>query len=191
MWLIYLLGFFLKIDLGILGIYPRAINSLLGIITSPFIHGSFEHLISNTFPFIILMLLFLYTHQRYSFLIFGLIYLSTNILVWIFARPAYHIGASGLVYGLASYLFFTGFYRNNMLSIAVSLIVALLYGGLVWGIVPYDSSVSWEAHLFGAICGFVVAILFRNTHQTDDTTDDFEENTDDRKSFDKFLEERR
>lgn len=190
MWLCYFIDLIPFVDLGTLGIYPRTVNSLIGIITSPFIHGNLEHLISNTFPFIMLALLFLYTHQKYGFLIFGLIYLCTNILVWIFARSAYHIGASGLVYGLASYLFFSGFYKNNILSIAVSLIVALLYGGLVWGIVPYDNSVSWEAHLFGAISGFVIAVLFRNINQTDEEEHIAKnEAIDNRKTFDDFLEQ--
>jgi membrane associated rhomboid family serine protease len=94
--------------------------------------------------------------------VFFLVWFISGIIVWLTARPAYHIGASGLVYGFASFVFFSGIIRNNINLLAISLLVVFLYGGLVWGIFPYDFRVSWESHLVGGMTGLGMAFYYRS-----------------------------
>jgi membrane associated rhomboid family serine protease len=161
LWLIYLISYFFNLDLYKLGVLPRNFNGLIGILTSPLIHGGFSHLFSNTPPLIILGLSIFYFYPKVAYKVFLVIYLGTGILVWIFAREVYHIGASGLIYGFVSFLFFSGIFRKDNKSIALALMVIFLYGGLIWGILPVQEGVSWESHLFGAIVGIVSAFIFR------------------------------
>ncbi|WP_282013806.1 rhomboid family intramembrane serine protease [Marinifilum flexuosum] len=135
---------------------------MLGIITSPLIHGDFQHLMANSVPFLVLSWGIFYFYRPLSYRIFILCYLTTNILVWIGAREAYHIGASGLVYSFATFLFFSGIFRNYYRLIAISFVVVFLYGGLFWGIFPILKDFSWEGHLFGAISGLTYALAYRN-----------------------------
>ena len=144
-----------------LGILPRNITGLVGIFTSPLIHGSFSHLISNTAPLIFMGLGIFYFYPKVAYKVFTIIYLGTGILVWIFAREVYHIGASGIIYGFVSFLFFSGIFRKDNRSIALALVVVFLYGGLIWGVLPVEKGVSWESHLFGAIVGIIPAFIFR------------------------------
>lgn len=161
LWIIHLVSIILDQDLSRLGLLPRKPVGLLGIITSPLIHGDFSHLISNTFPLIILGWIIFNFYNKISYLLFFFIYLLTGILVWIFARQVYHIGASGIVYGFVSFLFFSGIFRRDNKSIALALVITFLYGGLVWGILPGLEGISWESHLFGGITGLIAAYLFR------------------------------
>jgi len=161
LWVIHLVSLFLNQDLSKLGLLPRKPAGLLGIVTSPLIHGDFSHLISNTLPLIILGWIIFNFYNKISYLLFFFIYLFTGLLVWIFARQVYHIGASGLVYGFVSFLFFSGIFRRDNKSIALALVITFLYGGLVWGILPGMEGISWESHLFGAITGLIAAYLFR------------------------------
>jgi len=141
-------------DLGSLGILPRTISGLIGIILAPLIHGNVSHLISNTFPLLFLAGTVYYFYTKIAYRVFFEGYFFTNTLVWIFGRPFYHIGASGLVYSLASFLIFYGLFKRDALSIVISAIVILAYGSLIYGIFPQNYSVSWESHLMGAIVGF-------------------------------------
>ena len=143
------------------GIFPRTTPGLIGIITAPLIHADFNHLISNSIPLIILGLGISYSYPSSSKKLFAGIYIVHGLLVWIFARQAYHIGASGLVYGFVSFLFFSGIIRRDNRSIALALIVTFLYGGLTWGVLPIKAEISWEAHLFGSFVGIIFAIIFR------------------------------
>lgn len=161
LWIIHLVSLLLNQDLSRLGLLPRKPVGLLGIITSPLIHGDFSHLISNTIPLIILGWIIFNFYNKISYLLFFFIYLLTGILVWIFARQVYHIGASGIVYGFVSFLFFSGIFRRDNKSIALALVITFLYGGLVWGILPGLEGISWESHLFGGITGLIAAYLFR------------------------------
>jgi len=144
-----------------LGILPRNLNGLAGIFTSPLIHGSFSHLISNTAPLVFMGIGIFYFYPKVAYKVFTIIYLGTGVLVWLFAREVYHIGASGIIYGFVSFLFFSGIFRKDNRSIALALVVILFYGGLIWGVLPVERGVSWESHLFGAIAGIVSAFLFR------------------------------
>jgi len=180
LWAIHLVSFSLQIDLTRMGVLPRNFVGLLGIITSPLIHADFSHLISNTIPLIILGWILFSFYPKLSFILFIFIYLFTGLLVWIFARQVYHIGASGVVYGFVSFLFFSGIFRRDNKSIALALIITFLYGGLVWGMIPGWEGISWESHLFGAITGLTAAYLFRKIdpparkYDWEDDPDDFD-----------------
>jgi membrane associated rhomboid family serine protease len=161
LWLIQLISYFFDLNLYKLGVLPRKLDGIIGIFTSPLIHGSFSHLISNTFPLIVLGLGIFYFYPKVAYKVFITIYLGTEILVWIFAREVYHIGASGIIYGFISFLFFSGVFRRDNRSIALALVVVFLYGGLIWGVLPIQEGVSWESHLFGGIVGIFSAFVFR------------------------------
>lgn len=143
------------------GLYPMKISGLKGLLTAPLIHADFKHLFDNSIPLYLLSVALFYFYRPVSYKVFFLIWFITGLTVWIFARSAYHIGASGLVYGLASFLFFSGVIRNNINLLAISLLVVFLYGGLVWGIFPFDFKVSWESHLMGGITGLVLSFFYR------------------------------
>lgn len=161
LWIIYYLAYLFDVPTFKLGILPRNITGLVGIFTSPLIHGGFSHLISNTAPLIFMGLGIFYFYPKVAYKVFTIIYLGTGILVWIFAREVYHIGASGIIYGFVSFLFFSGIFRKDNRSIALALVVVFLYGGLIWGVLPVEKGVSWESHLFGAIVGIIPAFIFR------------------------------
>lgn len=166
MWIIKIFESILGISFSNFGILPREKSGLLGIIIAPFLHGSFTHLISNTFPFFLLTSALFYFHKKNSLKILIFTTLLTGILVWIFARFSFHIGASGLIYAFASFFFFNGIIYQNVKTITLSVIVAFFYGGLTAGILPTEESISWESHLFGAISGLISAFLFKDDSLT-------------------------
>jgi membrane associated rhomboid family serine protease len=180
LWAVHLLSLLFNEDLSKLGLLPRNLVGLLGILTSPLIHADFSHLISNTIPLIILGWIIFSFYPKLSYLLFVFIYLLTGLLVWIFARQVFHIGASGIVYGFVSFLFFSGIFRRDNTSIALALVITFLYGGLVWGMIPGWEGISWESHLFGAITGLIAAYLFRKIdpptkkYDWEDEPDDFD-----------------
>ena len=157
LWVVYAIGLILPYDLAVLGIYPRSFLGMIGILLAPLIHGSILHLVSNTIPLLFLGIILFLFYDRIANKVFFQCYFFTNILVWIFARSSLHIGASGLVYGLASFLIFFGMFRKDIRSIVISLIILVLYGGLVYGILPQQPGVSWESHLMGALVGLITA----------------------------------
>ena len=163
LWLVKIIEITDNIHLWYYGIYPRSIEGLPGIILAPFIHGNLNHLIDNSIPLFFLSWALFYFYNKVSYQVFFIIYFSTGIAVWIFARPAYHIGASGLIYGLGSFIFFSGIIRQNINLLAISLLVAFLYGSMIWGIFPYRVGVSWESHLAGGVIGFLLSVLYRNS----------------------------
>ena len=147
-----------------LGIKPLAVEGLPGILFSPLIHGDWNHLLANTVPVFVLGTALFYFYKGISFKVFILIYLFTGTWVWFGARAdSWHIGASGVIYGLGSFLFFSGLLRNYIPLMAISLVVVFLYGGLFWGAIPitWNLPYSWEAHLYGSISGLVLAIIYR------------------------------
>jgi membrane associated rhomboid family serine protease len=161
-WFIRFVEVSLEISFVKFGTFPREISGLTGILTSPLIHADFKHLADNSIPVFLLSQAVFYFYREIAYKVFFLVYIITGSLVWIGGREAYHIGASGLVYGFAAFLFLSGVLRKNKNLMAISLLVIFLYGSLVWGLLPYDYSVSWESHLMGALTGFFLAIYYRD-----------------------------
>ena len=135
--------------------------SLTILLASTLIHGDIYHLVSNTFPIIILGLGLFYFYHKIALEVFFWIYLASGFWVWIIGREAYHIGASGLVYGLAMFIFWGGILRKNPRSLAISMVVFFLYGYMIYGLFPVDESVSWESHLMGSIAGIFLAVYYK------------------------------
>jgi membrane associated rhomboid family serine protease len=161
-WVIHLFTWLTGISLYWLGIYPRVTSGLKGIITAPFIHGDFLHLFSNSLPFLLLTFMLFFFYRKIAVQSFVLIYLLTGLTVWIFARPSFHIGASGVVYGLVAFIFWSGIFRRNLKSIVLALVVTVLYSGYFLGIVPGEEGISWESHLLGGLIGIMVAFVYRS-----------------------------
>lgn len=137
-----------------LGLVPRDSSHLLGILFAPFLHGDWMHLISNVFPFIIFSSLIGLHSLRRFWVVFSLSVIMTGLLVWLFARGgSVHIGMSGVVYAMWGYLIVYGFRQKQFLDIIISVLVLLLYGGLVFGVLPSAPNVSYESHFFGALVG--------------------------------------
>lgn len=162
-WSVKMLEYTLGYDFSELGILPRTLKGSIGIITAPLIHGDIYHLLSNTFPIIFLGMGITYFYTKIAPKVILLIYIMTGFWVWLAARDAYHIGASGLVYGMLTFLLFSGFFRRDTKTLAISFIVLFLYGGtFATGLLPTDEAISWESHLMGAIAGVFCAIYFKN-----------------------------
>ena len=138
-----------------------------GILLMPFIHGSWDHLLANTVPFFILCTALFYFYQKISFRVLIGIWILSGIWVWFGGRPSWHIGASGIIYGLSSFIFVSGLVRRDNRLAALALIVTFLYGSLVWGVFPdfypREKNVSWEGHLGGAVAGIIMAIYYRKS----------------------------
>lgn len=145
-----------------LGLYPRSAEQGHGILTFPLVHDDWEHVLSNTIPLFVLMALLRYHYHTVWVRVSFLNWVLSGIWLWLGGRAALHIGASGFVYGLASFLFFSGLMRwGERRSMAISLVVVFLYGGLVWGLFPFLREVSWEGHLFGGLSGILLAWTYR------------------------------
>ena len=160
MWVIKLLELLFKDDWHIYGLYPKEIFGLKGIVTMPFLHADFPHLIANTIPLIVLLAFIKINYPEVAKKIIGWTIFATGLWTWSFARPAFHIGASGLVYGLISFVLISGFLRRDRASLALSFLVIFLYGGFVSGMLPQEGKISWEGHLSGGIAGLVFAFAF-------------------------------
>ena len=161
LWAIKLYEFVNNVSFASYGIYPRTSHGLIGIITTPLLHGDFSHLLANSLPLLILGPIIIYFYRDIAFQIFAWIYLMTGLWVWSFARESFHIGASGIVYGFETFLFFSGVFRKDPRLMAISLFVVFLYGSTLWGVLPIMPGVSWESHLLGAIAGLIAAYHFR------------------------------
>ena len=162
LWLIGFIQSGIDLDLYYLGIYPRKISGLAGILLSPVIHANFHHLINNSVPLFFMLTAVFYFYYTVAWRVFFYSYFITGVLVWIIARPSYHIGASGLIYSFGAFLFFSGIIRGNINLLAISLLVSFLYGSMVWGIFPYRPDMSWESHLTGMTIGSVLAVYFKH-----------------------------
>jgi membrane associated rhomboid family serine protease len=164
MGLVFLADYLLHLNLYKFGVLPRNFSGLIGIITSPFIHSTqgYEHLFNNSIPMLVLTWLLFYSYRTIATQVFTIIYLATGLLVWFFARENYHIGMSGVIYGLTAFLIISGFFRKDIRIAGISLLVIFLYGSLIWGIFPQDPSISWEGHFFGFASGGILAVIYRN-----------------------------
>ncbi len=144
------------------GVYPRTLSGLQGIIFSPMIHGNLKHLLDNSMPVFLLSLAVFYFYRDIALKIWLLMYLIAGIMLWGVGRQAYHIGASGIIYGLAAFLFLSGVIRRVRSLMAISLLVVFWYGSMVWGLLPLDYDVSFEAHITGAVAGVILAFMYRD-----------------------------
>jgi membrane associated rhomboid family serine protease len=162
MWLVKITEILFETDFSRLGIYPLTARGLQGIVFSPFIHADFTHLFNNSVPLFFLSVALFYFYSEVALKVFTWTFFLTGFLVWIAGRDAWHIGASGLVYGLASFLFFSGIIRRYFRLIALSLLIVFLYGSMVWGLFPgIYKNVSWESHMLGFFSGVVLAVWYR------------------------------
>lgn len=161
MWIVFWAEIRFNWDFTYLGINPRKISGLPGIVLGPFIHGDLKHLFNNSVPFFVLSLSLFYFYRNIRWKVFIYGFLLSGVLTWLIGRPALHIGASGVVYMLASFLFFKGIFSKQYQLTALSLIVVFLYGGLLWYLFPIDPKISWEGHLSGFGVGLGFALLFR------------------------------
>ena len=161
-WLIKGVELAFNLHFNIVGIEPRELSGLLGIILAPMIHGSFEHLFSNTLAMFILTTALFYEYPKSAKATLLIIYFGSGLGVWLFARDAYHFGASGLTHGMMFFLFLIGVIRRDKPAMALAMIVFFLYGSMVWGVLPTKEEISFETHLFGALMGVICAVAFRN-----------------------------
>jgi membrane associated rhomboid family serine protease len=161
-WLVAVLNYALGVDPADLGVRPRTLEGLAGIVFAPLVHGDFAHLVANTPPLIVLGTVMLTLYPRSALRVLPAVYLLPGAAVWLLAQSgSSHVGASGLVYGLASHVFCAGLIRRDRRAIAAAMLVAFLYGALVWGLVPIRPRMSWETHLAAAIVGAAMALVFR------------------------------
>lgn len=162
LWAIKSIEILLGLDLVQYGLYPRRVGGLVGIITAPLIHGSVSHLFSNTAALVILGTALLYGYPRSTRIVIPVLYLGTGLGVWLFARSAYHIGASGLTFGALFFIFTIGVLRWDKRAIVLAMVVFFLYGSMIWGIFPGRPGISFESHLCGAVIGVALAILLKH-----------------------------
>ncbi len=162
LWLIKLAELIFGWDFSTFGVYPRHWIGLRGILLAPLIHASVGHLAANTGSVIILGTALLYGYPRAARLVIPVLYFGSGAGVWLFAREAYHIGASGLSFGMLSFIFTMGVLRWDRRAIALSLLVFFLYGGMLWGILPTTPGISFESHLSGAVIGIALAFLLKD-----------------------------
>lgn len=160
-WFVYWIEIRFGYNFNKYGVYPKTIKGLRGILFSPFIHSGTSHLFNNSVPLAVLTaaLFFFYNKIALKILLFGM--LATGFLTWIIARDSYHIGASGIVYLLFSFIFFSGIIRKHFRLIALSLAVIFLYGSMIWYVFPIKEKMSWEGHLSGFVVGLFFAIVYR------------------------------
>ena len=152
----------LGVDLYHLGVYPRTLSGLVGIVTAPLVHGSWQHAFGNTVPIVVLGSMLIYGYPKSRYWALAGIWLLSGAGVWLFARESYHLGASGLTHGIFFYLFVGGILRRDKRSAALLMLAFYLYGGMLLTIFPRDPAVSFESHLFGAMAGAFCAYLFRH-----------------------------
>ncbi len=168
LWLVHTYFYLSYIDPGEYGILPRRLSWIRGVVTAPLVHGSWEHLMSNSVPLFVLTSLTLYFYRRVAIRAFWLIYFMTGLAVWLLGRSVIHIGASGVVYGLVAFIFWNGIFRRSARSIILALVVLMLYSGMFLGILPDQEGVSWESHLLGSLSGIFAAFWFKGELEDDE-----------------------
>lgn len=158
LWLVYTIEIIFPGDFSHFGILPRTVSGLKGIVLSPFLHGDIGHLFNNSIPLFILVaaLRFFYRNQSFQVLVLGI--LLSGFGTWLIGRESYHIGASGLIYVLVSFIFFKGIKSKYFRLVALSLTIVIVYGGMIWFVFPSaEQNISWEGHLSGFISGYLLA----------------------------------
>ena len=164
MWVVHILNMQFELECYEYGVYPRKLAGLKGILFSPFIHSNkdYSHIINNSVPILVLGWSLFYFYKKIAFQIIFYSWFVGGFFVWISARESFHIGMSGIIYSLAFYLFFSGVFRKDVRLMAISLFVVFLYGSMIWGILPYDLTKSFESHFIGAVIGIILAFFYKD-----------------------------
>lgn len=167
MYVVKIIELLFNLKLVFLGVYSLDIESITGLLTMPLVHGDWDHLLANTVPMLVLGVALFYFYESISFRVLAGIWILSGIWVWFGGRPSWHIGASGVIYGLSGFLFVSGLIRKDSRLAALSLIVTFLYGSLIWGVFPdffpKEKNISWEGHLGGFVAGTIMAIYYRDS----------------------------
>ncbi len=181
-WTVYWMELRFQINLNDYGIYPQKVSGLIGIVFSPFIHGSLEHLYNNTIPLAVLTAALFYFYRNIAMRVLLIGILVSGLFTWSMGRPSYHIGASGVIYLLVSFIFFKGIFTKHFRLVALSLIVVFIYGSMLWYIFPVEDGISWEGHLGGFLAGLALAFFMKSDIPTpkkyDWEYDDYNEEAD-------------
>ncbi len=160
-WIIKIIEYTFEISFVQYGIFPKKLSGIKGIFFAAFIHKDFNHLLNNSYPVLVLGAMLFSFYKEIAIKILIYLFFMSGVLLWVIGRPSFHIGASGIIYSLATFLFVSGVIRKNTSLSAISLLVVFLYGSMIWGVLPIKKFVSWEGHLSGLIVGFIIALLFR------------------------------
>ena len=164
LWIVKIIEWVFALDFSGLGIFPLKTEGLIGIVFAPLIHGDFSHLSANSGSLFILSWMLFYFYRPIAFRVFFLVWILGGLWTWLVARESYHIGASGVVYGLATFLFVSGLIRRTPRLMATTMVVIFLYGSMIWGVFPDffpHKNISWESHLMGALAGLILAVFYR------------------------------
>jgi membrane associated rhomboid family serine protease len=160
-WLVYLINWAFDVEPDPFGVRPRELAGLAGVFLAPLVHSGFAHIAANTLPLLVLGTTMLLLYPNSALRALPVIYLGPGVVVWLFGRSSVHLGASGLIYGLVSYIFLAGLLRRDRRAIAASLVVAFMYGSLTLGFLPLPPEISWETHLAAAVIGALLALALR------------------------------
>ena len=181
------------IDMSRWGVMPQTAHGLVGVLTLPFLHGSWEHLLTNAVPILVLGTVLYYCYPTLANRVMLITWIASGILTWCIGSPgSVHVGASALIYGLNLFLIVSGFIRGNRQLIVISLIMVFLYGSFIWGMIPAFAKpqhISWEGHLSGAIVGVVLALVFKKegpqkeVHHWEEDEDDEDDTDSDEKPY--------
>ena len=200
MWLVFAIDAIFSLSLRKYGIYPRTLDGLLGVLSSPFLHGSLSHLWNNTIPALLLITALRSFYRSEALKVFCLGMVLTGMLTWIMGRPSYHIGASGVIYMLAAFLIFKGLIAKHFKLVALSFAILFFYGSLIWYIFPIVKGMSWEGHLAGLLTGLGLSLIIKvkpqasskfnwETSSYDESTDPFMQQFDSEGNFIEVSEE--
>ncbi len=160
-WILFFLDKYYALNLWQYGLEPRSLSGITGIFTMPLIHKDLKHIANNTVPLLILITILFHFYKKFFYKVILIIWILSGFWTWVFARFAFHIGASAIIYGCASFIFFSGVILKVKQHIAISLLIAFLYGSIIWGIFPVDISQSWEGHLSGFLAGTALAFFYK------------------------------
>ena len=194
LWIIKITEVYTGTSLSEYGLVPLNARGLIGIITGPLLHADWEHLLFNSLPVLLLSWAIFYFYKDIAIKVFLLCYIISQIWLWFFARDGCHIGASGLIYAFASFLFVSGIIRKNRSLMALSLLVTFLYGSIIWGVLPIEKRVSWEGHLMGLIAGIIIAFYYKDfgpplPEKYEDEEDDDDEYLIDYENYEDFSDQ--